>query len=66
MLIHRKKSELEILLSFSWRLSSKESTCQYRRHSSNPGWGRSLEKEMALHSSIPAWEIPSTEEPGGL
>ena len=26
----------------------------------------SLEKEMAIHSSIPAWEIPWTEEPGGL
>ena len=25
-----------------------------------------LEKEMATHSSIPAWEIPRTEEPGGL
>ena len=25
-----------------------------------------LEKEMAIHSSTPAWEIPWTEEPGGL
>ena len=25
-----------------------------------------LEKEMAIHSSILAWEIPRTEEPGGL
>ena len=25
-----------------------------------------LEKEMANHSSIPAWEIPWTEEPGRL
>ena len=25
-----------------------------------------LEKEMATHSSIPAWEMPRTEEPGGL
>ena len=25
-----------------------------------------LEKEMATHSSIPAWEIPWTAEPGGL
>ena len=25
-----------------------------------------LEKEMAAHSSILAWEIPQTEEPGGL
>ena len=25
-----------------------------------------LEKEMAAHSSVLAWEIPWTEEPGGL
>ena len=25
-----------------------------------------LEKEMATHSSILAWEIPRTEKPGGL
>jgi len=25
-----------------------------------------LEREMATHSSILAWEIPWTEEPGGL
>ena len=25
-----------------------------------------LEKEMGTHSSIPAWEIPWTEKPGGL
>ena len=25
-----------------------------------------LEKEMATHSSILAWRIPETEEPGGL
>ena len=26
----------------------------------------SLEEEMAMHSSILAWEIPWAEEPGGL
>ena len=31
-----------------------------------PGWGRSLEKEMAPHSSTLAWRIPWTEGPGGL
>ena len=31
-----------------------------------PGSGRSLEKEMGTHSSVLAWEIPCTEEPGGL
>ena len=29
-------------------------------------WEDPLEKEMATHSSILAWEIPWTEEPGGL
>ena len=29
-------------------------------------WEEPLEKEMATHSSILAWEIPGTEEPGGL
>ena len=30
------------------------------------GWEDPLEKEMATHSSILAWESPWTEEPGGL
>ena len=30
------------------------------------GWEDSLGKEMATHSSILAWKIPWTEEPGGL
>ena len=30
------------------------------------GWEDPLEEEMATHSSILAWEIPLTEEPGGL
>ena len=30
------------------------------------GWEDSLEKEMATHSSILAWEILWTEESGGL
>ena len=29
-------------------------------------WEGTLEKEMAMHSSIPAWRIPWTEEPGRL
>ena len=29
-------------------------------------WEDSLEKEMATHSSILAWRIPWTEEPGRL
>jgi len=30
------------------------------------GWEDPLEEEMATHSSVVAWEIPWTEEAGGL
>ena len=30
------------------------------------GWEDPLEKAVAAHSSILAWKIPWTEEPGGL
>ena len=30
------------------------------------GWEDTLEKGMATHSSILAWRIPWTEEPGGI
>ena len=59
------------VLGLPWWLSDKESTCQCRRHGLNP-WAGSLtqedplEKEMATHSSILAWEVPWTKEPGGL
>ena len=48
--------------------SGKELACQgSRRETQVPSLGQedSLEKEMATHSSILAWEIPRTEEPGG-
>ena len=48
----------------------KGPTCQCRRcrrHGFSPWVGKiTLEKEMATHFSILAWEIPWTEEPGGL
>ena len=47
----------------------KEPACQCRRckrHGFSPWMGRSLEKETAIHSSTLTWEIPWTEEPGGL
>ena len=47
-------------------LSGKEPTCQCKRCRSDP-WGEdSLEEGMATCSSIVAWRIPWTEEPGGL
>ena len=30
------------------------------------GWENPLEKEKATHTSILAWEISQTKEPGGL
>ena len=64
---------LRQLLNFqglpSWP-SGKESACNAGyaagAMSSIPGSGRVLEKEMATHSSIFAWEIPWAEESGGL
>jgi len=48
-------------------LSGKESACQCRRHRFNLlSREDPLEEEMATHSSILAWGIPWTEEPGGL
>ena len=57
----------EITLGIPKWLGGKESTCQCRRLKFNL-WVRKipLEKEMATHSSILAWEIPWTEEPGRL
>ena len=42
------------------------STRDERGEGSMPGRKDPLEKEMATHSSILAWEIPWTEEPGCL
>ena len=47
----------------------KNPHCQCRRHKilvQSLGWKDPLEEEMASHSSILAWKIPRTEEPGGL
>ena len=47
----------------------KEPACQGSgRETQAPSLGQEgpLEKEMATHSSILAWEVPCTEEPGGL
>ena len=51
--------------------SGKECTCQCRRCKKEMqfpylGWGDPLEKGKATYSSILAWRIPWTEEPGEL
>ena len=45
--------------------------CVHRVHRVRHDWSdlacmHALEKEMATHSSVLAWRIPGTEEPGGL
>ena len=47
-------------------LSGKESACQAEDMGSIPGSEDPLEEGMATHSSILAWEIQWTEEPGRL
>ena len=47
----------------------KEPTCQCCRQQTKVqslGWEEPLEERMATHSSIPAWSISWTEEPGRI
>ena len=47
----------------------KEPVCRSRRPRNavwSLSWEDPLEEEIATHSSILAWEIPWTQEPGGL
>ena len=47
-------------------LRGKESPCNAGDVVSSLGWEDPLEEEMATHSSILAWNVPWSEEPGGL
>ena len=49
-----------------WLKKKKKIYLQCKRPGSNPSVEDLLEKEMATHSGILAWEISSTEESGGL
>ena len=49
-----------------WWLSGKESASSEGDVGSILGLGRSPGEGNATHFSILAWEIPWTEEPGGL
>ena len=51
---------------FSGDSDSEEFTCNAGDLGLIPGSRNPLEKGMATHSSILAWRIPWTEEPGGL
>ena len=53
-------------MGFPGGLDGKESACSATDWDSVLGWKDALEEETATRSSILAWEIPLTEEPGGL
>ena len=65
---HQIWKELVSSLGFPGGARGKELACQSRRQETwvrSLGWEDPLEKDMATHSSILAWRIPWTEEPGG-
>ena len=53
-------------MGLPWWLSGKESACSAGDAGSIPAREDPLEEEMTPHSSILIWEMPWTEEPGGL
>ena len=58
-----------VALGFAGGPSGKELAANagdMRDEDSLSGWGRSLEEGMATHSSILAWRLPRTGEPGRL
>ena len=68
--IHKELSKLNHketsnLITIRW-LSSKESAYRCKKCRFHRLVGKTPEEEMATHCSVPAWEIPWTEKPGGL
>ena len=53
-------------LGFPGGLVEKNSSAKQKTQVQFLGQEDPLEKKMAIHSSILAWRIPWTEEPGGL
>ena len=53
-------------LGFRGGSDDNESACSVGDRGSIPGSGRSPGEVKGYHSSILAWRIPQTEEPGGL
>ena len=58
------KTELVYICGLPWWLGGKDSVRNAGDRSL--GWEDPLEEDMVTHSSILAWKIPWTEEPGGL
>ena len=52
-------------MDFPGGSDSKESACN-EGDMGDLGWEDPLEKRMTTHSSILAWRVPWTKEPGGL
>ena len=55
-----------ISMAFLGSSDGKEPACNVGDLGQSLDWEDSLEEEMATLSSILAWKIPQTEEPGGL
>ena len=55
-----------VKLGFPGGSAVKDPSAKAGDAGSVPGLGRSVEKAIATHSSLLAWEILQTEEPGGL
>ena len=53
------------VLAYLW-LSGKDCLPRQEMWVQSLGWEDPLEMEMVTHSSILSWEIPGTDEPGGL
>ena len=69
--IHSKHSNSNItligyILGFPDNSDGKEFAAVQETWVRSLSWADPLEKRMATHSSILAWRIPWTEEPGGL
>ena len=60
------KNVFKLEWGFPCGSNGKESTCNVGDLGLIPGWEDPLEEGMATHSSILAWRIPWTEEPGRL
>ena len=58
--------ELSLFLNFPVTQMVKNLPATQETRIQSLGGEDPLEKGMATHSSIPAWRIPRTEEPGGL
>ena len=69
--LYYNQSQLTIknYFGFPGGVNDKDPACQCGSHKTwvqSLDWEDSLEEGTATHSSILAWRIPRTEEPGGL